>query len=399
MDTTSRLPGSLATKTRFSGRQAGPSLSAPTSPEAPPPAGETHLDRAALSQLNLVVVGAGALGNEVVKTLGLLGAGSVLIVDPDIVEKSNLSRSAFFRARDCGRPKALALIEALAQAFPETRWQSRQCEIADLGLGELAHCHLLMSCVDSDIARVEIAWAGLAMNLPVVDAGLGAPNHWHGRISFFAGHRSACFCCKLSPRRRQQILFMAHATAQSCWGAHQAQLLASTPTMAAITGSLQVELGLRSFFELRQTSGKEFLSWTFEASFGPDPETRRFSTPRSPHCPLHVSIPELRPLPHAQASARELLDSTGLATVELDWPICVYAGCLDCGTVWQPRRRVAWLRRYGACPQCRGRHILEKENLNCLDRDSSWADTPLIDLGLPDRHLYTVRPSQAGERK
>src|SRR5262249_9336768 len=261
MDTTSRFRDSLATKTRLSGRQAEPSLSAPTSPEAAPQAGETPLDRAALSQINLVVVGAGALGNEVVKTLGLLGAGSVFVVDPEVVEKSNLSRSVFFRDRDCGRPKALALVDALARAFPKTRWQSRQCEIADLGLGELANCHLLMSCVDSDIARLEIAWAGLAMNLPVVDAGLGAPNHWHGRVSFFAGLRSACFGCKLSPRRRQEILFMAHATAQSCWGAHQEQPVASISTMAAITGSLQVELGLRSFFELQESSGKEFLSW------------------------------------------------------------------------------------------------------------------------------------------
>src|SRR5262249_21427597 len=153
------------------------------------------------------------------------------------------------------------------------------------------------------------------------------------------------------------------------------------------------------FFELQESSGKEFLSWTFETSLGPHPETRRFSTPLSPHCPLHGSRLELRPLPHAQASARELLDSAGMATVELDWAVCVRRGCLDCGTVGQPRRRVAWLRRYGACPQCRGRNILEKENLNCLDRDSAWAGAPLVDLGLPDRHLYTVRPSHDGERK
>src|SRR5262249_18555884 len=150
-------------------------------------------------------------GNEVAKALGLLGAGSVTIVDPDLVERSNLPRSMFFRERDCGRPKALALAEALVFAFPETRWESRQCEIADLGLGELADCHLMMSCVDSDIARVEIAWAGLAMDVPVVDGGLAGPNDWRGRVSFFAGRPSACFCCKLSPRRRREILFMAHA--------------------------------------------------------------------------------------------------------------------------------------------------------------------------------------------
>src|SRR5262249_13586878 len=204
-----------------------------------------------------------------------------------------------------GRPKALALAEALVFAFPETRWESRQCEIADLGLGELADCHLMMSCVDSDIARVEIAWAGLAMDVPVVDGGLAGPNDWRGRVSFFAGRPSACFCCKLSPRRRREILFMAHARAQSCWGTHAAQPMVTTPTVAAITASLQVDMGLRSLFELRKSGRKEFLSWTFEASLGPSVETRRFSTPLSPHCPLHVSRLERRPLPHARASALE----------------------------------------------------------------------------------------------
>jgi molybdopterin-synthase adenylyltransferase len=339
------------------------------------------------------------LGNEVVKTLGLLGAGSVMTVDPDVVTRSNLPRSVFFRERDCGRPKALALVEALADAFPGTRWESRQCEIADLGLGELANCDLLLSCVDSDIARVEIAWAALAMDLPVADAGLGNPDEWLGRISFFAGRRSACFCCKLSPRRRREILFMAHATAQSCWGTHEAQPMATTPTMAAITASLQVEMGLRSLFALRESSCKEFPSWTYETLLGPHPESRRFSTPLSRHCPLHVSRSEMRPLPHARASARELLESTDMGALELDWPICVGAGCLDCGAVWQPLRRVAWLRRHGSCPRCGSPHILEKENLHRLHRESPWSATPLVDLGLPDRHLYTVRPIAAREQK
>jgi ThiF family protein len=399
MDTTPRLPGGFAGRPGSPAHQAEPSITTPVAPERYSQAQATPLDRDALSGLNLVVVGAGALGNEVVKALGLLGVGSVLIVDPDAVEKSNLARSAFFREADCGRPKALALGETLANTFPDTRWESRQCEIADLGLGELADCHLMMSCVDSDIARVEIAWAGLALDLPVADAGLGGPNHWHGRVSFFAGRRSACFCCKLSPRRRQEILFLAQAAAQSCWGAHQTQPTPSTPAMAAITGSLQVDMGLRSLFELRQSIQKEYPSWTFAISLAAGPETQRFTTLPSPHCPLHSLLPELRPLPHARASARELLDSAALELLELDWPICISAGCLDCGTVWQPRRRVAWLRRYGRCPACSGCHILEKENIRSLRRDSLWAAIPLIDLGLPDRHLYTMRPSLAGDKK
>jgi len=53
-----------------------------------------------LRELAVIVVGAGALGNEVARILGLLGTGWVTIVDPDIVEPSNLPRSTFFRAKE-----------------------------------------------------------------------------------------------------------------------------------------------------------------------------------------------------------------------------------------------------------------------------------------------------------
>ncbi len=55
-----------------------------------------------------MVAGAGALGNEVVKNLALLGVGTILLVDLDLVEPSNLSRSVLFRDADGGQPKVAA---------------------------------------------------------------------------------------------------------------------------------------------------------------------------------------------------------------------------------------------------------------------------------------------------
>lgn len=44
----------------------------------------------------IMVVGCGALGNEVLKNLALLGAGHLTLVDFDRVEPRNLSRSILF---------------------------------------------------------------------------------------------------------------------------------------------------------------------------------------------------------------------------------------------------------------------------------------------------------------
>src|SRR5512143_427107 len=59
-----------------------------------------------IEQAQIMVVGAGALGNEVLKNLALLGAGHLFVVDFDTIEASNLTRSILYRQADQGRSKA-----------------------------------------------------------------------------------------------------------------------------------------------------------------------------------------------------------------------------------------------------------------------------------------------------
>ena len=53
-----------------------------------------------LERANVMVVGCGALGNEVLKNLTLFGVGHLTVVDFDTVEPSNLTRSVLFRRAD-----------------------------------------------------------------------------------------------------------------------------------------------------------------------------------------------------------------------------------------------------------------------------------------------------------
>src|SRR5688500_13779388 len=63
-------------------------------------------DQEAVRRERLIVVGAGAVGNEVIKNLTLLGVGEILVFDRDSIEVHNLTRSVLFRESDIGRPKA-----------------------------------------------------------------------------------------------------------------------------------------------------------------------------------------------------------------------------------------------------------------------------------------------------
>jgi adenylyltransferase/sulfurtransferase len=321
-----------------------------------------------------------------------------MVIDSDRIELSNLSRSVFFRETDCGRPKAEALCLSLSSIFPDTRWEFHNCEVADVGFGKLSGANLILTCVDNDLARIETAWISQRMNIPMADGGLGGPDYWRGRASFFSGRASACFSCKLSPGRRRELLALSLSTGHSCWATAETVLNPSTPTMAAIVGALQVDFGLRCLYESGNPDAHDLKSPTIEITLDSNAGLTRFVTPLSPGCPFHSAQDQRSvPLWSPRASARELLDSENAHVVDLDWPICIEAHCLDCGADWKPMKRVAWVRRCGTCPSCGSHRVLENQNISSLDRNSAWADTALVDLGLPEQHLYAVRSTNEEE--
>lgn len=347
-----------------------------------------------LRELAVIVVGAGALGNEVARILGLLGTGRVTIVDPDTVEPSNLPRSIFFWAKEAvGQNKASALVKVAASWFPDTQWIIQSTEIADVGFQKIAGANLIFSCVDSDLARLEIAYISTKLGVPVMDGGLGRQNFAHGRVTYFpSSHESACYGCLLSPRKRRELLEMWQATLRPCTPGAEAgeEDLVSTPTMAAIIGALQVEFGLRYLFESHD--GKPVKSNTLEIRVDPDRWIKEFRSAVSVDCPFHEQEREkLHPQPSADCTIKQLLDSASGEHLILDWPMCTAAKCLACEHQWEPKLRLAALRRRGQCPSCGSNNILEMQTIRTVGPDSPWIDQPLAALKLPVDHLYTVR--------
>ena len=65
------------------------------------------------------VVGAGAIGCELLKNLALMGVGVVTVTDNDTIEKSNLNRQFLFREKDLGSPKSEAAAAAVRRMNPD----------------------------------------------------------------------------------------------------------------------------------------------------------------------------------------------------------------------------------------------------------------------------------------
>jgi adenylyltransferase/sulfurtransferase len=70
--------------------------------------------QARLLDSRVVVVGAGGLGAPVIQYLAAAGVGELVVVDDDVVERSNLQRQVIHRDADVGVPKAES-----AKAFVE----------------------------------------------------------------------------------------------------------------------------------------------------------------------------------------------------------------------------------------------------------------------------------------
>lgn len=76
-----------------------------------------------IENLKYFVVGAGAIGCEVLKTFAMMGIGSgpkgeIIVTDMDTIEKSNLSRQFLFRDTDIGKSKSSAAAAAIKNMNP-----------------------------------------------------------------------------------------------------------------------------------------------------------------------------------------------------------------------------------------------------------------------------------------
>src|SRR6185503_3333538 len=93
-------------------------------------------DQSRLKNAKVLVIGAGALGNEILKNLALLGVGNILVADMDRIENSNLSRSVLYRAADNGQLKATAAAKAAKDLYPDLNIHPFNGNVVyDLGLG------------------------------------------------------------------------------------------------------------------------------------------------------------------------------------------------------------------------------------------------------------------------
>lgn len=196
----------------------------------------TWWDQAALAKARVLVVGAGALGNEVVKNLVLVGVGHVEVCDMDTIENSNLARCVFFRPTDVGQYKAEVLAKRAQELYDEVTVVSHRLPIQRLGTGYLKDFDLVIGALDNREARAWVNQACRKLGLHWID---GAIEGLRGLARMFAPE-GACYACTLTEADYRQ---MSHR--KSCALLSPADLLeGKTPTnvsTASIIAAVEVQ--------------------------------------------------------------------------------------------------------------------------------------------------------------
>jgi molybdopterin/thiamine biosynthesis adenylyltransferase len=196
-------------------------------------------DQERLRRAPVLVVGAGAIGNEVLKNLALLGCGTVQILDPDLIEESNLSRAVLFRAGDVGRPKAAVAAAACRRLFPGGRFTwARTTFQRWASLPRLRALATVVAATDNFESRLQL---NRLCRLAPVDLLTAAVDARRACIEAFPFRRqpgTACYECALPASARTE----AHVR-RSCAGL-RATADASAPVPASIVTSCHAGAGL-----------------------------------------------------------------------------------------------------------------------------------------------------------
>ena len=134
-----------------------------------------------LCRSRVVIVGAGGLGGYVVEELARLGAGTLVVVDPDTFEEHNLNRQLLASPANLGVPKVDAAVERVAEINPAVRViPVRSSFSRENGRDLLSGADAVVDALDTVTARTDLARACRDLGIPMVH---GAIAGWYGQMS------------------------------------------------------------------------------------------------------------------------------------------------------------------------------------------------------------------------
>ena len=348
-------------------------------------------DEERLKSTKVLVIGAGALGNEIMKNLALVGVGQIIILDMDSVENSNLSRSVLFREKDEGRNKAEAVAEMAREINPDCRvhWIAANA-VYDLGLGVYRWADLVLGGLDNREARLSINQSCWKVNRPWID---GAIEVLFGVARVFIPPHSACYECTMN-ETDYKLLNQRRSCALLTRKDMLAGKVPTTPTIASVVAGIQVQEALklihrREELPLLEGKGYFFNGLTYDSYV--------VEYDRRENCPSHehYELIEELPLKVEETTLAELLAAVekkmgAKAQLELEKELVTELRCEKCDTEEPCFKALGRVTEDEArCERCG--EIRLPEMTYVIKGDEPYLQRTLAEIGIPGLEVVAGR--------
>ena len=338
-------------------------------------------DQRRLSEGRILVIGAGALGNEVLKNLALVGIGHITLVDFDKIENSNLSRSVLFRASDTGKSKAEVAAKAISEMNPDVKVTTIAGNVlTEIGLGLVRSMDLAIGCLDNREARLWLNRMCWKVGTPWIDGGIQEIN---GVAKVFMPPDGACYECAMTEMDYQLIQLRYSCPLLKREDLQQGKV-PTAPTIASIIGGIQVQEALKLLHNIPTDEGKAMVfngvaNQFYKSTFQHREDCLSHET-YDPivECPLttSASLTEL-------CTWLEQNHKQSVKSLIMDRDFVVAIECSDCNShrdVMKPRPIVSM--EDSICQLCA--QPMAPQMVHNIDIDSPLAEQSLNNLGIPD---------------
>lgn len=347
-----------------------------------------------IAAARVLVVGAGALGNEIVKNLVLLGFRQILIVDLDQIECSNLSRSVLFRPSDIGKSKAATAAQSARAIFSDAIVHHLDANILyEVGLGVFNWADVILAGLDNREARLWINRCAWKTNRPWID---GAIEGINGVARVFLPGQPPCYECTLGEtdwailEKRMSCNLL---TREEMMGGK----VPTTPTISSIIAGVQVQEAVKLLHGLPVLAGKGFVfegmnhtSYVVEYTANDDCMSHETygNLVRLNRKSSETTLHELFEFAQSQLGGKEIvLEFSREVIHELICPTCGHAEA-----VYLPVGKVASAR--GKCPH--DSVMRDVVSIHSYSGKESYGAKKITDLGLP---LFDVFMGRSSDRE
>ena len=134
--------------------------------------GDDAMER--IFQAKIAVFGVGGVGGHCVEALARAGIGRITLVDGDVVSLSNINRQAVALHSTVGQSKVAVMAERIRDINPSCQVTALHMfylpDTADTAAVQVENFDYIADCVDSVVAKVQLAVLCHQKNIPLISA-------------------------------------------------------------------------------------------------------------------------------------------------------------------------------------------------------------------------------------